>query len=171
MWTTRSPSCDRRLLRWNREERNWPKRRRITNGLCRWSKSGSRCPEDFDTRVEARLVAQQVEEALQGVYQVRVALGLPPKPEDGDDLTQVPGDLDQTFSSVRRQAALIQAASQVGVTDSFNKTPGRWLPISTSAIRREILIAFTPSSSLSSRSSSRPRPNWPRPGAISIRRS
>jgi len=70
-------------------------------------------------------VAQaQVEEALQGVYQVRVALGLPPKPEDGNDLTQVPPDLDQTFSSVRQaQAALIEAASQVGVTDSFNKTP------------------------------------------------
>jgi membrane fusion protein (multidrug efflux system) len=88
-------------------------------------KSGAVAQEDFDTRVEARLVAQaQVEEALQGVYQVRVALGLPPKPEDGNDLTQVPPDLDQTFSSVRQaQAALIEAASQVGVTDSFNKTP------------------------------------------------
>jgi len=88
-------------------------------------KSGAVAQEDFDTRVEARLVAQaQVEEALQGVYQVRVALGLPPKPEKGGDLTQVPPDLDQTFSSVRQaQAALIQAASQVGVTDSFNKTP------------------------------------------------
>ncbi len=58
----------------------------------------------------------QVEEALQGVYQVRVALGLPPKPETGDDLTQVPPDLDQTFSSVRQaQYSLIQAASQIGV--------------------------------------------------------
>ena len=47
----------------------------------------------------------QVEEALQGVYQIRVSLGLPPKPETGDDLTQVPADLDQTFSSVRAGAS------------------------------------------------------------------
>jgi membrane fusion protein (multidrug efflux system) len=88
-------------------------------------KSGAVGQEEFDTRTEALLVAKaQVEQALQGVYQVRVALGLPPKPETGDDLTQVPPDLDQTFSSVRQaQASLIQAAAQIGVTDSFNKTP------------------------------------------------
>ena len=54
-------------------------------------KSGAVAQEEFDHRKQAMLVAQaQVEEALQGVYQVRVALGLPPKPETGDDLTQVP---------------------------------------------------------------------------------
>jgi membrane fusion protein (multidrug efflux system) len=81
--------------------------------------------EEYDQRNEAFLVAQaRVEEALQGIYQVRVALGLPPKPEKGDDLAQVPEDLDQTFSSVRQaQASLLQAAAQLGVTDSFNKTP------------------------------------------------
>src|SRR5258706_9358574 len=74
---------------------------------------------------EALYVAKaQVEEALQGVYQVRAALGLPPIPEKEDDLAQVPPDLDQTFSSVRQaQASLLQAAAQIGVTDSFNKTP------------------------------------------------
>jgi membrane fusion protein (multidrug efflux system) len=88
-------------------------------------KSGAVAQEDFDTRTEALLIAKaQVEEALQGVYEVRVALGLPPKPETGDDLTQVPPDLDQTFSSVRQaQASLIQAAAQIGVTDSFSKAP------------------------------------------------
>jgi membrane fusion protein (multidrug efflux system) len=88
-------------------------------------KSGAVGQEDFDTRTEALSVAKaQVEEALQGVYQVRVALGLPPKPATGDDLTQVPPDLDQTFSSVRQaQASLIQAAAQLGVYDSFTKTP------------------------------------------------
>ena len=66
----------------------------------------------------------RVEEALQGIYQVRVALGLPPKPATGDDLAQVPADLDQTFSSVRQaEASLLQAAAQIGVTDSFNKSP------------------------------------------------
>ncbi len=87
--------------------------------------SGAVSKEELDTRTEALLVARaEVEEALQGVYQVRVALGLPPKPETGDDLTQVPPDLDQTFSTVRQaQASLIQAAAQIGYTDSFNKSP------------------------------------------------
>ena len=83
------------------------------------------CREDLDARQAALLVAQvRVEEALQGIYQVRVALGLPPKPATGDDLAQVPADLDQTFSSVRQaEASLLQAAAQIGVTDSFNKSP------------------------------------------------
>src|ERR1051326_6679565 len=77
------------------------------------------------------LVAQAaVEEALQGVYQVRVGLGLPPQPSNAGagaeaDLTQVPPDLDQNFSAVRQaQASLIQAAAQIGYSSSsFNKTP------------------------------------------------
>jgi membrane fusion protein (multidrug efflux system) len=70
-------------------------------------------------------VAQaQVQEALQGVYEVRVSLGLPPTPEGGKDLADLPEDLNQKFSSVREaQAKLIQAASALGVVDSFNKTP------------------------------------------------
>jgi membrane fusion protein, multidrug efflux system len=81
--------------------------------------------EEFDLRNEALLVAEaRVEEALQGVYQARVGLGLPPTPEGSDDLAQIPVDLEQTFSSVKQaQARLIQAAAQIGVTDSFNKTP------------------------------------------------
>jgi membrane fusion protein (multidrug efflux system) len=92
-------------------------------------KSGAVSKEDFDTRTEALSVAQgDVEEALQGVYQVRVSLGLPPKPESGDDLTQVPPELDQSFSSVRQaQAALIQAAAPLGVIISFNKSPRQML--------------------------------------------
>jgi membrane fusion protein (multidrug efflux system) len=66
----------------------------------------------------------QVEEALQGVYQIRASLGLPAKPETGDDLTQVPPDLDQTFSTVRQaQSSLAQSAAQIGVVQSFNMTP------------------------------------------------
>ena len=82
--------------------------------------------EEFDLRKEALLVAQaQVEEALQGVYQVRVSLGLPPKPRERRRPRRTcPPDLDQTFSSVRQaQASLMQAAAQLGVSDSFNKTP------------------------------------------------
>src|SRR5262249_37763868 len=87
--------------------------------------TGALSREEFDLRNEAFLVAQsRVEEALQGVYQVRVALGLSPKPEGSDDLTHVPADLDQTFSSVKQaQASLLQAAAELGLTDSFNKSP------------------------------------------------
>jgi membrane fusion protein (multidrug efflux system) len=81
--------------------------------------------EEIDRRKEAQSVAEAgVEEALQGVYQIRVGLGLTPKPESGDDLAEVPPDLDQTFSSVRQaQASLIQSAAQLGVFESFNLTP------------------------------------------------
>jgi membrane fusion protein (multidrug efflux system) len=87
--------------------------------------SGAVGRQDWEVYKEAYLVAQaKVEEALQGVYQVRVSLGLPAKPEAGADLTQVPPDLDQTFSSVKQaQFTLIQYVSQLGVTDSLNKSP------------------------------------------------
>jgi membrane fusion protein, multidrug efflux system len=82
--------------------------------------------QELDFRREAFLVAQaRVEEALQGVYQVRVALGLPARPATGD-LAEVPADLNQTFSSVRQaEASLLQAAAEVGVTESFNKSPAQ----------------------------------------------
>jgi membrane fusion protein (multidrug efflux system) len=87
--------------------------------------SGAITREEVDRRKESLLVSQaRVEEALEGVYQIRVALGLPIKPETGDDLTQVPPDLDQTFSSVRQaQASLAQAAAQLGVWDSVDISP------------------------------------------------
>jgi membrane fusion protein (multidrug efflux system) len=85
--------------------------------------------QEVDDRKQAFLVAQaQVEGALQDVYQIRAALGLPPKPPTGDDLAQVPPDLDQTFSAVRQaQANLVQAAAQLGVTASFNQTPAQMI--------------------------------------------
>lgn len=86
-------------------------------------KSGAVAPEQLDLRREAMLVAKaQVDEALQQVYQVRASLGLGPETED--NLERVPPDLGQTFSAVRQaQSSLIQAAAQLGVTDSFNKSP------------------------------------------------
>lgn len=88
-------------------------------------KTGAVAQEQLDLRKESMLVAQaQVDEALQDVYQVRVGLGLPPQPESGDDLTQVPPDLDQTFSTVRQaQATLMQNAAQLGVVISYNVSP------------------------------------------------
>jgi membrane fusion protein (multidrug efflux system) len=81
--------------------------------------------QQMDAYTEAKIVAQaDVQQALQSVYQLRVALGLPPKPENSDDLSQVPADLNQTFSSVREaQAKLIQAAAALGVAISFNLSP------------------------------------------------
>ena len=82
-------------------------------------KSGAVGQEEMDRRTQNLIVAQaQVEEALQHVYELRVNLGLPAKPTTGDDLAQVPDNLDQTFSTVRQaQASLIQAASQLGYYD------------------------------------------------------
>ena len=87
--------------------------------------AGAIAQEEVDHRKETLLGAQaQVEAALQDVHQIRAALGLPPSPATGDDLAQVPPDLDQTFSGVRQaQARLIQAAAQLGVIGSFNQTP------------------------------------------------
>jgi len=84
--------------------------------------------QEMHDRTADLLVAKaQVDEALEGVYQVRVALGLPRNPESGD-LTEVPENLDQTFSVVRQvQASLIQAAAQLGVTQPFDDSPKEML--------------------------------------------
>ena len=85
--------------------------------------TGAITQEELDLRKEALSVAQaQVEQALQGVYQVRVSLGLPPRPETGDDLTEVPADLDQTFSSVKEAQARVMeaAAGLLGSYAAFN---------------------------------------------------
>jgi membrane fusion protein (multidrug efflux system) len=93
------------------------------------AESGTVSKQDMEIYKEAFLVGQaRVEEALQGVYQVRVSLGLSPRPERGDDLTQVPDDLDQTFSAVKQaQMSLVQAVSPLGATDSLNKSPRQML--------------------------------------------
>ena len=81
--------------------------------------------EVYDQRQAALTSAgAEVTQALAGVYQVRVSLGLPAQPEGGGDLGQVPPDLDETFSSVlEAQAGLIQSAAQLGVVHSFEQGP------------------------------------------------
>jgi membrane fusion protein (multidrug efflux system) len=88
-------------------------------------KTGALSTEEADRRKEAMLVAQaQVEEALQGVNEVRVSLGLQPKALGDGNLAEVPPDLDQTFSTVRQaQYSLYQAAAQLGVAQPFDMTP------------------------------------------------
>jgi membrane fusion protein (multidrug efflux system) len=70
----------------------------------------------------------QVNQALAEVYQARASLGLPAQPPSGEDLGQVPPDLDQTFSSVlEAQADLIQSAAQLGVIHSYAQSPKQML--------------------------------------------
>jgi membrane fusion protein, multidrug efflux system len=86
--------------------------------------------EDYDERREALDVAKaEVAQALQSVYQARVALGLDPQAAEGKTLANVPEDLDQTFSSVRQaQAELRQSAAQLGVfPSSYDLTPKQML--------------------------------------------
>ena len=88
-------------------------------------RSGAVTVEEADHRKQTLQEAKaEYEAALQGVYQVRVGLGLPPQPEHGDDLAQVPADLDQSFSSVREaQARLLQTVAELGLTGSFKQSP------------------------------------------------
>ena len=73
--------------------------------------------QDIDQYKAAYLVA------LEQVYQNRVGLGLPMKPEHGD-LSEVPANLDQTYSTAPPLHVLYQAAAPVEVVNkSFNYTP------------------------------------------------
>jgi membrane fusion protein, multidrug efflux system len=85
--------------------------------------------EEYDRRERTLSVSRaEVVQALDEIHQIRVSLGLPAEPENGGDLSQVPPDLDQTFSSVRQaQAELIQTAAELGVSHSFNRTPKQML--------------------------------------------
>jgi membrane fusion protein (multidrug efflux system) len=82
--------------------------------------------EEFDQKREQLDVATaQVKQALENVYQARAALGLPAQPPEGASLTDVPANLDQTFSSVRQALSeLMQSAAQLGVVaSSWDMTP------------------------------------------------
>jgi membrane fusion protein (multidrug efflux system) len=59
--------------------------------------------EEYDWREEKLSVARaEVIQAQDDIHQIRVSLGLPAEPENGGDISQVPPDLDQNFSSVRQ---------------------------------------------------------------------
>ena len=86
--------------------------------------SASVTKQEYDRRQAAVEVAEaDVKQAEADVHEIRVALGLVPQPQSGN-LSEVPPDLDQTFSSVREaQAALIQVAAQLGVSHSYQQLP------------------------------------------------
>ncbi len=84
--------------------------------------------EEYDIKHEARDAATAgVAQALEDVYETRVALGLPREPPAGQSLTDVPPDIDQNFSSVREAVGeLMKGAAALGITmSSFNLTPNQ----------------------------------------------
>ena len=94
-----------------------------TKGLVQ---NGAVAKEEVDRRTQVLAVADsQVQQALEGVHQIRVSLGLP---AEAPNLADVPPDLNQTFSSVRQaQAELHQAAAVLGVDYSFDTSPSQML--------------------------------------------
>ena len=57
---------------------------------------------------------------------VRAELGLPPTPKNGDELSGIPANLDQTYSAVKvAQARLMQTAAELGSFHSFGESPDR----------------------------------------------
>jgi membrane fusion protein (multidrug efflux system) len=93
--------------------------------------SGGISKEELDQRRQAVEVDKAaVEQALEQIYALRAGLGLPAKPEKGDDpkyLTEVPRDLDQTFSQVQSSlATLMESAAQFGyIPTSLDSTPDK----------------------------------------------
>jgi len=85
--------------------------------------------QQYDRAQKALSTADaQVNEALAEVYQARASLGLPAQPSNGEDLSQVPPDLDETFSSVlAARADLIQSAAELGVIHSYAQSPKQML--------------------------------------------
>src|SRR5262249_10332758 len=87
---------------------------------------GSLSREDYDQRrQDVRVAEASVNQAREETYQVRASLGLPPQPEKGKSLTDVPPDIDQTYSEVRTALAqLLQTLAQLGLPlGSTNLTP------------------------------------------------
>ena len=101
-----------------------PRQGRLRPGPAAFSR-GAIAREEFDQRREAERTAEAaVKQALEEVHETRVALGLDPHPE-GKDLTDVPADLNQTFSGVSEALnALLQSMTQAGFPlGSFTHTP------------------------------------------------
>ena len=89
---------------------------------------GAISKEELDLRTHMVKVDEAaVDQARQAVYALRVSLGLPAEPPQGHDLTDVPPDLDQTFSTVRQALGeLLESAAQFGYSPpSWTATPNQ----------------------------------------------
>jgi membrane fusion protein (multidrug efflux system) len=89
-------------------------------------KTGGISKEELDQRRQAVAVGEAaVQQALETVYANRVSLGLSAQPARDGDLTDVPPNLDQNFSTVRQALAdLVQSAALFGYfPTTWNATP------------------------------------------------
>jgi membrane fusion protein (multidrug efflux system) len=92
--------------------------------------SGGISKEELDVRRQTVKVDEAaVTQALQAVYATRASLGIPDRPAPGHDLTEVPPELEQTFSGVRTALYnLVQTTAQVGLNlVSEHVTPRQFL--------------------------------------------
>ena len=85
--------------------------------------------QEFDSFQEIFSVAQaQHQKAQHDVGAARAELGLAATSGNGDELSGIPANLDQTYSAVKvAQARLMQTASELGVLHSFNQSPDEML--------------------------------------------
>jgi len=86
--------------------------------------------EDYDRHEQqVRVAAASLAQAQEAIAQTRVSLGLTPQPEKGKELTDVPPDLNQTFSAVRMTLAdCMQTMTQLGLPlGSIDLTPNQAL--------------------------------------------
>jgi membrane fusion protein (multidrug efflux system) len=95
--------------------------------------SGAISKEDLDVRRQTVKVDEaMLEESLQAIYANRASLGLTPEPAQGEDLSAVPPELDQNFSTVREALAqVIESAARFG-----------YYPVSWELTPKETLAAF-----------------------------
>ena len=135
---------------------------------------GAIAREEFDQRREAERTAEAaVKQALEEVHEARVALGLDPHPE-GKELTDVPADLNQTFSGVRQalnDAAPEHDAGRLPPRSPSPTRPSRPSTSSPGATRTGTSIASWSGWCRRPPRSGRPRPSYSRPGATSPRPS
>ena len=85
---------------------------------------------DYDQyEQQLRVAAASLAQAQEAIAQLRVSLGLAPQPEKGKELTDVPPDLNQTFSAVRMALAdCMQTMTQLGLPlGSTDLTPNKAL--------------------------------------------
>lgn len=81
---------------------------------------------DYDQfEQQLRVAVASLAQAHEAIAQTRVSLGLAPQPETGKALTDVPPDLNQTFSAVRMALAdCVQTMTQLGLPlGSYDLTP------------------------------------------------
>ena len=88
----------------------------------------SRTDYDLDEQ-QLRVAAASVVQAQEAIAQLRVSLGLAVQPEKGKSLSDVPPDLNQTFSTVRMGLAeCMQTITQLGLPlGSIDLTPNKAL--------------------------------------------